>query len=221
MSGVATIGGFPLTFAKVEIGGHAIELATVDNLEAHLDRDRLLGDRNYEPPYWALVWSGAKLFLPGFLERHTLGGARVLDVGCGLGIVSLVLSSAGAEVTALDRADAALEFLQQSAGRNRLSIECRAMDLEALEPDRQFDHVIAAELLYEREGFPMLASALLARLGPRGRLTVVDAHRVDTRSFYEALEQQGAMRAFSDRLEIREDKTLVRIDVAEFIRSGS
>ena len=215
------IGGFPLAFAKGEIGVHAIELATVDDLEAHLDRERLLGDRNYEPPYWALVWSGAKLFLPGFLERHEVRGSRVLDVGCGLGIVSLVLSSAGGEVTAVDRAEAALEFLQQSAGRNRLSIECCAMDLDQLDPGRQFDHVIAAELLYEREGFPGLATSLLGRLGPRGRLTVVDAHRVDTRSFYEALREQGAKCAFSDRLEIREEKTLVRIDVSEFVRRGS
>lgn len=218
MSAPQRIGGFPVSFTEIRVAGHVLDLATVANLEAHLDRDRLLGDSDYEPPYWALVWSGARLFLPGFLDRHDVAGARILDVGCGLGVVSLVLAAAGAKVTALDRAEPALEFVSRSIERNQLAIETCAMDLSDLARKRRFDHVIAAELLYEREGFPALAEQLVKRLAAGGRLTLVDAHRIDTASFYREMERVGARRVFSDRIEVREEQTLVRIDVSEFVR---
>ncbi len=218
MSGDQRIGGFPVSFTEVRAAGHVVDLATVENLEAYLDRDRLLGDSTYEPPYWALVWSGARLFLPGFLDRHDVAGSRVLDVGCGLGVVSLVLAAAGAQVTALDRAGPALEFVSRSIERNQLAVECCSMDLADLSPERRFDHVIAAELLYERESFPALAQELVERVSAGGRLTVVDAHRIDTTGFYTEVERVGGRRVFSERIDVREEQTLVRIDVSEFVR---
>jgi 2-polyprenyl-3-methyl-5-hydroxy-6-metoxy-1,4-benzoquinol methylase len=218
MSGEQRIGGFPVSFTEVRVAGHVVELATVENLEAHLDRDRLLGDSAYEPPYWALVWSGARLFLPGFLGRHDVAGSRILDVGCGLGVVSLVLAAAGAQVTALDRAGPALEFVSRSIERNQLPVETCAMDLADLSSARRFDHVIAAELLYEREGFPALAEDLIERVSSGGGLTVVDAHRIDTAAFYKEVERVGGRRVFSERIDVREEQTLVRIDVSEFVR---
>jgi len=217
MRGDERIGGFPVSFAEVRVAGHVVELATIENLEAHLDRDRLLGDPAYEPPYWALVWSGARLFLPGFLDRHDVAGSRILDVGCGLGVVSLVLAAAGAQVTALDRAGPALEFVSRSTERNQLRVEICPMDLADLSSERRFDHVIAAELLYEREGFPALAEDLIKRVSTGGRLTVVDAHRIDTTAFYKEVDRVGGRRVFSDRIDVREEQTLVRIDVSEFV----
>ena len=41
------------------IGAHSLTLLQVKNLERWIDREALLRDETEEPPYWALVWSGA------------------------------------------------------------------------------------------------------------------------------------------------------------------
>ncbi|MDG1958685.1 MAG: methyltransferase [Candidatus Binatia bacterium] len=210
------IGEFRVGYQSLNFGGRDVELAMIPDLEQYLDRERLLSDSNYEPPYWSLVWSGAQLFLPGFFSRHGMADVDLLDVGCGLGVVGVAAAVAGARVTAIDREVMPLEFLARSCSRNDVEVETHAIELAAFAPERTFDHVIGAELLYERDSFPQLAADLLDRLRPTGRLTIVDAHRVDTSGFYESLHARGARIVYSEKIEVREEKTLVRIDVAEF-----
>ena len=89
------IGEFRVGYQSLNFGGRDVELAMIPDLEQYLDRERLLSDSNYEPPYWSLVWSGAQLFLPGFFARHGMADVDLLDVGCGLGVVGVAAAVAG------------------------------------------------------------------------------------------------------------------------------
>ncbi len=89
---------------------------------------------------------------------------RVLELGCGLGLPSLVAAARGAVVTATDWASDAIELLRRNAGRNQLVLRSEVHDWR--EPwDEEFDLVLAADVLYEQRNVEPLLSRI-RELGP-------------------------------------------------------
>ena len=72
-------------------------------------------------------------------------GDRVLELGCGSGLVTRHLCAAGADVTAVDRAPAMLAAAQRRAPQATFV----TADLGSLTLDSQFDHVVLAFVLHE------------------------------------------------------------------------
>lgn len=94
-------------------------------------------------------------------ERVGLDGGRVLDVGCGGGLLSEALAQKGAQVTGIDLAKRALNVAKMHAQASALSIDylhSSAEDLAASGPD-PFDVVCCLEML---EHVPKPASVVHA-----------------------------------------------------------
>ena len=107
-------------------------------------------------PYWAELWP-ASLALAEALPD--VAGLRVCELGCGLGVPSLVAASRGAEVTATDWAPEAIELLRENAARNGLALTAEVRDWR--EPwDERFDLVLAADVLYEQRNVEPLLERL-------------------------------------------------------------
>jgi tellurite methyltransferase len=71
----------------------------------------------------------------------------VLDLGCGLGNLSIAAASRGAQVTAVDACGRAVEDVQRRATACGLEIEAQSLDLRDWRPDRQWDVVACIGLL--------------------------------------------------------------------------
>lgn len=207
----AIIAGFPTQVEAFDVGGQQIPLVTVRDLEQHVDRERLLHDETVVPPYWALVWGGARALAEHLVTRVECRGRRVLDVGCGLGLVALAAASRGAVVTAIDREIAPIEFLQASAAIAGVAIDALVGDVAAARFDRAFDLVLAADLLYERTEFDRLAEALAAQVAPHGTLWVADPQRVETTGFYRALQRIGLGIREVGACDLREESGVLRV----------
>jgi len=101
------------------------------------------------------IWQSAKefcfttdaVFLAAF--PHLVQKARVLELGCGTGAISLLLAARGAEkVLAIDNNPRVIELLQESIKANQLQskLEARTMDLRQLTKtlsSEAFDLVVA------------------------------------------------------------------------------
>lgn len=82
-------------------------------------------------------------------ERHPLAGTRIVDIGCGGGLLAEELARAGAQVVATDLSEAALEQARTHAREQDLPIEYRlqhSRELAQQEP-HSFDAVACMELL--------------------------------------------------------------------------
>jgi predicted nicotinamide N-methyase len=121
-------------------------------------------------PYWAELWPAATALAESLPDVH---GLRVIELGCGLGVPSLVAAARGAHVTATDWAAAAVELLRVNAERNGLGLDVEQWDWRERRADR-FDLALAADVLYEERNVePLLARlrdlAPLAYVGLAGR----------------------------------------------------
>ena len=57
-----------------------------------------------------------------------MSGLRVVELGSGLGVTSLVAAARGAEVVATDWAEDAVSLLQENAARNGLAVRALVRD---------------------------------------------------------------------------------------------
>src|ERR1700759_173831 len=71
-------------------------------------------------------------------ERAKLAGARVLDVGCGGGLLCEALASAGAQVTGIDLAPGMIEVARLHAAEQGLDITYEVVSAEEISP-AEFD----------------------------------------------------------------------------------
>lgn len=127
--------------------------------DALIDEDAFAQDEFL--PYWAELWPSA-LALARALPAD-LAGQAVAEVGCGLGIPSLVAAARGADVTAIDWAAPAIDLLRENAARNGLILKAQVADWRTFAGS--FDLAIAADVLYEQRNVEPLLE-LLPKLAP-------------------------------------------------------
>jgi predicted nicotinamide N-methyase len=108
-------------------------------------------------PYWAELWPAATA-LAAALPRE-LAGVRVVELGCGLGLPSLVAAARGAVVTATDWAEDAVALLVRNAARNGLDVRAEVRDWRDPWPE-SFDLALAADVLYEQRNVEPLVERL-------------------------------------------------------------
>lgn len=100
----------------------------------------------------------------------SLQGKRVLDVGCGGGILSESMSSKGAEVTGIDLSEKALKVAQLHGLESGVEVKYRRISVEALaaEMPESFDVVTCMEMLEHVPDPAAVVQACTSLLKPGG-----------------------------------------------------
>jgi predicted nicotinamide N-methyase len=160
------------------------------------DAESLLSEEAFEHeeflPYWAELWPSASA-LARAVGVRALRGARVLELGCGLGLPSLAAAAAGGRVLATDWAPDAMALLERNAARNRLAIEVQTVSWaapEAIVARAPWDLVIASDVLYEPRNGEALLPLLPRRVDVRGEIWLADPGRVAAAPFLKAAAER-------------------------------
>jgi len=149
------------------------------------DEDRL--------PFWAELWPSGTALARAVAGRP-LGGRRVLELGCGLGLVSVVAAAAGASVLAVDRCPEAIAFTVANAARNGVRLRtavCPFDQPDQLLAEAPWDLVLAADVLYEARNIPVLLRLLPALVGDAGEVWLADPGRRMAERFLAGADADG------------------------------
>jgi len=105
-------------------------------------------------------------------------GLRVLDVGCGGGLIAEPLARLGAEVTAIDASAANIEVARAHAAESGLNIDYRNTTAEALvETGATFDLVVSLEVVEHVADAQTFLASLAALTRPGGGLALSTLNR--------------------------------------------
>ncbi len=112
-------------------------------------------------------------------DRVALAGARVLDVGCGAGLLSEALAREGAVVTALDLAPELIDVAKLHLLESGLKVDYRLQSVEALaaEAPGSFDAITCMEMLEHVPDPGAIVLACATLLKPGGRLFLSTLNR--------------------------------------------
>jgi predicted nicotinamide N-methyase len=114
-----------------------------------------------EPPYWAYPWGGGIVLARHILDHpQTVKGAKVLDLGCGGGVVAIAAMLAGAaSVLAVDVDPMAVAAIALNTEANGVAVETVKSDVRDLKTPA-VDLILVGDLFYD----PALAKAVTAFL---------------------------------------------------------
>ncbi len=210
---------FRVIDTPVALGGATVTLAHPANTDELISEEDYLRDERL--PYWAEPWPSSFALARHLVSSESLlgGGAnrRLLELGCGAGLVAAAATLAGFDVTASDYYEDALRFARVNAWRaTHRAIETMHLDWRALpELMPRYEVVIASDVLYERPYAELVARTLARTLAEGGVAVVADPGRMATPAFVEACPIVGLRIHQARRLSYEEGTVRQTIDLYE------
>jgi predicted nicotinamide N-methyase len=162
------------------IAGHTLQLIWPADMDALLDRpqthERFKQDEYM--PYWAQPWPSSALLAEAVFHGPAGNGRPAIEIGCGVGVVSIAAALMGWAVTASDYDEDATFFARYNAHLNHVELAgsiCLDYRIPLDEP--RFDLILGSDLLYERNKCEPVARWVASALRPGGEAWLSDPNR--------------------------------------------
>jgi predicted nicotinamide N-methyase len=142
-------------------------------------------------PLFGMLWPSGSQLAARLALRTLVAGERVLEIGCGLALASLVAHRRGMDVTASDCHPLTADFLIENLRLNALpAMKYRhghwldgALPLAEQVLEGRFDLLIGSDLLYERDPQGALAAFIGRHSAPAAEVWIVDPDRGNRSGF--------------------------------------
>ncbi|WP_305909794.1 SAM-dependent methyltransferase [Methylomarinum sp. Ch1-1] len=170
-----------IRYQTIEFDNVDIHLRTLRDRQQYLDVDGVaakLGISSATWPLFGIVWDSSEV-LAHLMYDYKVAGKRILEVGCGIALSSLVLNHRHADITATDYHPEAEHFLLENVRLNKgNAIPFVRTGWGDQDSDLgEFDLLIGSDLLYESEHVELLAGFIDHHAKPHCDVILVDPGR--------------------------------------------
>lgn len=143
-------------------------------------------------PLFGMLWPSGRM-LANVMQSFDLQGKHILELGCGLGLASLVVHRRGGDITASDNHPLAGEFMRQNVLLNLLPVmKYVAADWAHPSPTlARFDLIIGSDVLYDRGQPEVLSQFINRHASPAAQILIVDPDRGNRASFTRRMDVLG------------------------------
>jgi len=182
-------------YQTVEFAKHDIHLRTLRDNQEFSDANGIAEDLGISSATWPLfgiLWPSGEA-LARLMLSYPIEGRRILEVGCGIALSSLLLSHRLADITATDYHPEAGNFLIENTllnkGKTIPYIRTGWGDIESALG--KFDLIIGSDLLYERGHAKLLSQFINQHANEHCEIIIVDPGRGHHNTFSKLMENLG------------------------------
>jgi predicted nicotinamide N-methyase len=182
-------------YQTLEFGDTDIHVKTLRDRQQFSDADGIaenLGISSASWPLFGIIWESSEV-LAHLMHDFEIENKRILEVGCGIGLSSLVLNNRFADITATDHHPEVEAFLKENTLLNQGNVipftrtgwADEASDLGL------FDLIIGSDLLYERDYFELLSAFIDQHANKNCEVIIVDPGRGQHAKFSKKMVALG------------------------------
>jgi 2-polyprenyl-6-hydroxyphenyl methylase/3-demethylubiquinone-9 3-methyltransferase len=121
--------------------------------------------------------AACRKFMRDARDATCLSGLRMLDIGCGAGLLCEPFARLGAEVVGVDPAEKNIVAAQIHAAESGVAVDYRCTTIEAMDQNERFDIVLAMEVVEHVADVGLFLARCAALLKPEGLIVVSTLNR--------------------------------------------
>jgi predicted nicotinamide N-methyase len=184
-----------IRYQTIEFDKTDIHLRTLRDKQQFFDKNDIaknLGISSATWPIFGVVWPSS-IVLANFMLDYDFANKRILEIGCGIGLVSLLLNSKHADISATDIHPEAGKYLEKNTILNHgKAIPFERASWNDLDTTLgKFDLVIGSDLLYEKESINSLANFINMHTRINSDVIIIDPGRGNHAAFSKKMVSLG------------------------------